>query len=170
MRYVAIALSVVVLGLTAPVFADDDLQPYGTAVNHINMKYDNLKIVMDAPGATPEDTAFQAMVAEKIMGMPNAKLIIVVQGPMVKLFSKGAYSAHQGLVQRYAALKDKGVQIEFCGNSLMAQKLKPVDMIGIGTVVPGAYPALADAERQGYALIKPMRVVPMPVPNHPNKK
>ncbi len=165
MRYALPFLTAALLMVTAAdtaAFAADDLEPYGTAVDHSQFKYNDLKIVMDAPGATPEDTAFQAMVAERIMEMPRAKLIVVIQGPMVKAFSKDGYVEHQGLVERFAALRDKGVQIEFCGNSLTAAKLKPSDMIGIGTVVPGAYPALADAERRGYALIKPMRVLPFP--------
>ncbi|MHB8453823.1 MAG: DsrE family protein [Acidiferrobacterales bacterium] len=165
MRYALSLLSATVLLVTtaaAPVFAANDLEPYGTAVDHSHIKYQGLKIVMDAGGATPADTEFQAMVAERIMQMPHAKLIMVIQGPMVKAFSKDAYVDHQGLVERIAALKEKGVQIEFCGNSVAAAKLKPSDMIGIGTVVPGAYPALADAERHGYALIKPIRLAPPP--------
>jgi intracellular sulfur oxidation DsrE/DsrF family protein len=153
--------------LAAPVFADDGLQPYGTAVDHSHAKYDRLKIVMDTPGASVEDTAFQAMVAERIMDMPHAQLIMVIQGPAVKFFSKDAYVDHQDLVQRVAALRDRGVQIQFCGNSLKAAHLKPSDMVGIGTVVPGAYPAIADAERHGYSLIKPMRVVPVAVAAKP---
>lgn len=164
MRYAAIALSAALLALASPVYAGDGLQPYGTATDHSHMKYENLKIVMDAPTAGPADSAFQAFVANKLMTMPHTKLIMVIQGPAIKLFSKDAYADHQGLVERYAALRDKGVQIEFCGNSLLAQKLKPSDMIGIGTVVPGAYPAIADAERRGYGMIKVLRVVPMPVP------
>ncbi len=162
MRYVLSLLSATVLLVTtaaAPVFAANDLEPYGTAVDHSHMKYQGLKIVMDAGGAIPADTEFQAMVAERIMQMPHAKLIMVIQGPMIKAFSKGAYVDQQGLVERIAALKEKGVQIEFCGNSVTAARLKPSDMIGIGTVVPGAYPALAEAERHGYALIKPIRLV-----------
>jgi len=170
MRYVLPLLSAAVLMVTtavAPVIAANDLEPYGTAVDHSHIKYQNLKIVMDAGGATPEDTAFQAMVAERIMEMPHAKLIMVIQGPMVSVFSKDAYISNQGLVERIAALKEEGVQIEFCGNSVAAANLKPSDMIGIGTVVPGAYPALADAERHGYALIKPMRLVPPAKPQKP---
>ncbi len=145
---------------SAPAFADNAFEPYGTAVDHSHIKYDGLKVVMDAGGSIPADTAFQAIVAERIMEMPHAKLIMVIQGPVIRLFSKKAYIHNQGLVERIAALKKKGVQIEFCNNSIHAAKLKPSDMIGIGTVVPGAYPALADAERHGYALIKPMRLLP----------
>lgn len=144
-----------------PAFAaDKSLEPYGTAVDHSHVQYRGLKVVMDAAGAVPADTNFQAMVAERITEMPGAKLIMVIQGPMVRAFSKPAYMANQALVDRIAALAHKGVKVEFCGNSVKAAKLKPSDMIGIGTVVPGAYPALADAERHGYALIKPMRVLP----------
>ena len=146
--------------VAVPAFAAQALEPYGTAVDHSHMKYHGLKVVMDAAGAVPADTNFQAMVAERIMEMPGAKLIMVIQGPMVRAFSKSAYVANQALVDRVAALREKGVKIEFCGNSVKAAKLKPSDIVGIGTVVPGAYPALADAERHGYALIKPMRVLP----------
>ena len=45
-----------------PVFASNDFGPYGTAIDHSHMKYDELKVVMDAGGATPADTAFQARV------------------------------------------------------------------------------------------------------------
>ena len=163
MRYVLPLLGAALLTVataSVPVYAKNAFEPYGTAIDHSHIKYDGLKVVMDAGGSTPADTAFQTMVAERIMQMPHAKLIMVIQGPVIKIFSKGEYIQHQGLVQRVAALRKKGVKIEFCGNSVRAAKLKPSDMIGIGTVVPGAYPALADAERHGYALIKPMRLLP----------
>ena len=165
MRHVLPLLCAALLAVATaniPAFAANDFEPYGTAIDHSHIKYDGLKVVMDAGGSTPADTAFQAMVAERIMQMPHAKLIMVIQGPVIKLFSKQAYLEHQGLVERIAALRDKGVKIEFCGNSVHAAGLKPSDMIGIGTVVPGAYPALADAELHGYALIKPMRLLPPP--------
>ena len=163
MRYVLPLLGAALLTVaaaSAPVHAKNAFEPYGTAIDHSHIKYDGLKVVMDAGGSTPADTAFQTMVAERIMQMPHAKLIMVIQGPVIRIFSKDEYIQHQGLVQRVAALRKKGVQIEFCGNSVRAAKLKPSDMIGIGTVVPGAYPALAEAERHGYALIKPMRLLP----------
>ncbi|MHB8257385.1 MAG: DsrE family protein [Acidiferrobacterales bacterium] len=163
MRYVLPLLGAALLTAataSTPVYAENAFEPYGTAVDHSHIKYDGLKVVMDAGGSTPADTAFQTMVAERIMQMPHAKLIMVIQGPVIRIFSKDEYIQHQGLVQRVAALRKKGVQIEFCGNSVRAAKLKPSDMIGIGTVVPGAYPALAEAERHGYALIKPMRLLP----------
>ncbi len=163
MRYVLSFLSaalLVAITTATPVLASNNLEPYGTAIDHSHEKYQGLKIVMDAGGAVPADTEFQAFVAERLMALPHTKLIMVIQGPMVKAFSKDAFIDNQGLVERLAALRDKGVQIEFCGNSISAAKLKPSDMVGIGTVVPGAYPAIADAERHGYALIKPQRLVP----------
>lgn len=163
MRYVLPLLSAALLvtaTATTPVLASNDLEPYGTAVDHSHIKYQGLKIVMDAGGTVPADTEFQAMVAERLMQMPHTRLIMVIQGPMIKAFSKDGFIDNQPLVERIAALKSRGVQIEFCGNSVAAAKLKPSDMVGIGTVVPGAYPAIADAERRGYALIKPMRLAP----------
>ncbi len=162
-RLVPVLLAAGILSLAtagAPASAAGAFEPYGTAVDHSHHIYHGLKVVMDAGGATPADTAFQTMVAERLMQMPGTKLIMVIQGPVIRIFSKREYADHQGLVDRVAALRKKGVKIEFCGNSVQAVGLKPSDIIGIGTVVPGAYPAIANAERHGYALIKPIRFIP----------
>ncbi len=163
MRHALPLLGAALLALAtaaAPVYASNGFEPFGTAIDHSHIKYYGLKVVIDAGGAIPADTAFQAMVAGRIMQMPHAKVIMVISGPVIRMFAKSAYIKHQALIDHLATLRKEGLKIEFCGNSVQAVGLKPSDMIGLGTVVPGAFPAIADAERHGYAMVKPTRLVP----------
>ncbi len=140
--------------------ADDGFAPGGTAANHTQERYAGLKVVMDAKVSDPAELYFYAMVANRILEHPNAQLVIVVEGPGVTTFAKANYLDHQGIVDSFAELANKGVRIEYCGNSVAAAHLRPEDMAGlteknVAVVNPGAFPSIAHYEMLGYAPITP---------------
>jgi intracellular sulfur oxidation DsrE/DsrF family protein len=166
-------LAVVALfGLSAmQAIADDDsFAPGGTAIDHSKVYYKNLKIVMDLKAKDINAVKYATMVATRVLDHPGAKLAVVIEGPFVTVFAKKNYLDHQGIVDKWAALAGKGVQVEFCGNSIHSMGLKPSDMEGLDEKTPavvnsGAYPTIAHYESLGYNLI-----IPIQMPESPEKK
>ncbi|MDA8225611.1 MAG: DsrE family protein [Betaproteobacteria bacterium] len=139
---------------------DDSFAPGGTAIDHHDERYPNLKVVMDLKVRIPADVSFGVATARRIISYPNAKLVVVIEGPSVAIFAKKNYLDHQGMVDQWADLANKGVQVEFCGNSVHGAGLKPADMDGLSdknpaVVNPGALPSIAHYEQMGYALVIP---------------
>ena len=140
-----------------PARAEDDnsFAPGGTAIDHHTEKFTHLKIVMDLKANNPPSVGFGAIVASRIMEHPGAQLVVVIEGPGISLFAKKNYLAHQGIIDSWVSLVQKGVHVEYCGNSVHGAGLKPGDMIGLSTknpavVNPGAYPSIAHYESQGF--------------------
>ena len=140
-----------------PARAGDDgsFAPGGTAIDHHTEKFTNLKIVMDLKANSPASVGFGAMVASRIMEHPGARLVVVIEGPGISLFAKKNYLEHQSIIDSWVGLVQKGVHVEYCGNSVHAVGLMPSDMAGLSTknpavVNPGAYPSIAHYESQGF--------------------
>lgn len=151
--------------------ADDDssFAPGGTAVDHSMKKFHGQKIIMDLKAMNPETVKYGLMVGTRISSLRGEKLVIVIEGPLVKVFAKKNYLDHQGIIDRYAALAKAGVHIEYCGNSVKSAGLKPSDMTGLdkkhtAIVNSGAYPTIAHYESKGYALIVPFQFPHAPAP------
>lgn len=153
--------SVLLLAQTPALASDDDsFAPGGTAIDHSTEQFHNLKVVMDLKARFASDISFGMTVAKRITAHPGAKLVVVIEGPEVAMFAKKNYLDHQGIIDGWAELANKGVHIEFCGNSVHGAGLTPQDMDGLSestpaVVNPGAYPTIAHYEQLGYALALP---------------
>lgn len=162
-RHLLSALVVASLAWTSQqTLADDSdsFAPGGTAIDHHADTFSGLKAVMDLKVRTPADVNFGAITVKRILAQPNAKLIVIIEGPAVSMFAKKNYLDHQGTVDSWAEVADAGAQIEYCGNSVHGAGLQPSDMDGLSKrnpaiVDPGAYPSIAHHEQQGYVLIMP---------------
>ena len=157
-----LSLASVLLLTQMPALASDDdsFAPGGTAIDHSTEQFHNLKVVMDLKAHYTSDVSFGLMVAKRITAYPGTKLIVVIEGPEVAMFAKKNYLDHQGAVDGWEDLANKGIQVEFCGNSVHGAGLKPQDMDGLSdstpaVVNPGAYPTIAHYEQLGYALALP---------------
>ena len=163
-----VALSIISFSASANDNDDDSFAPGGTAVDHHTLQFQHLKIVMDLKARTPADLAFGATIAGRIMTHPDSHLVIIIEGPAISVFAKKNYLDHQGIVDTWADLAQKGVHVEYCGNSVHGAGLKPTSMTGLSAtnpavVNPGAFPTIANYEAQGYGLVIPM-VLEQPKP------
>lgn len=153
-----LALTLAITMLAAfPARAEDDgsFAPGGTAIDRHTEKFAKLKIVMDLKAENVASVSFGATVASRIMEHPDAKLIVIIEGPGIAVFAKKNYLDHQGIVDNWVALARQGVRIEYCGNSVRGAGLKPADMAGLSSKNPavvnaGAYPTIAHYEAQGF--------------------
>ncbi len=143
----------------APARADDDsFAPGGTAMDHSDDKFHNMKIVVDLKARIPADVSFGIMTSKRIIAHPGTQLVVIIEGPAVALFAKKNYLDHQGVIDDWASLAQQGVKVEFCGNSVHGAGLTPKDMDGLSeenpaVVNPGAYPSLAHYEQMGYSMV-----------------
>ncbi len=145
---------------------DESFAPGGTAIDKHTEQYRDLEVIMDVKARDAEAVKYATMVASNIISHPGARLAVVIEGPMVSMFAKKNYLDHQGIVDQWVSLAEKGVKVEYCGSSVHAAHLSPSDMEGLteknpAVVNPGAYPAIAHYESQGYALVIP---IPMSAP------
>lgn len=145
---------------------DESFAPGGTAIDKHAEKFHDQKIIMDLKAKDVDTVKYSTMVASRIMEHPGAKLVVIIEGPLVSMFAKKNYLDHQGIVDQWVALANKGVQVEFCGNSVQGAHLVPADMEGLteknpAVVNPGAYPSIAHYESLGYALVVPI-LMPSP--------
>jgi intracellular sulfur oxidation DsrE/DsrF family protein len=145
---------------------DDSFAPGGTAVDRHTERFQDLKIVMDLKAKDVDAIKYGTMVASRIIDHPGTKLVVVIEGPMVSMFAKKNYLDHQGIIDQWVGYAEKGVQVEYCGNSVNSVHLKPEDMEALSdknkaVVNSGAFPSIAHYESQGYALVVPMA---MPLP------
>ncbi len=157
------------LPTSAALAEDESFAPGGTAIDRHTEQYHDLKIIMDIKAKDVETVKYSTMVASNLIEHPGTKLAVVIEGPYVSMFAKKNYLDHQGIVDQWVALANKGVKVEYCGSSVHGAHLSPSDMEGLteknpAVVNPGAYPALASYELQGYAL-----VIPIPL-STPEKK
>lgn len=146
----------VVAALPARAGDDDSFAPGGTAIDRHTEQFAKLKIVMDLKAESPASVGFGATVASRIMEHPGAQLVVIIEGPGITVFAKKNYLDHQGIVDNWVDLTQKGVRVEYCGNSVRGAGLKPADMVGLNTKNPavvnaGAYPTIAHYESQGYS-------------------
>jgi len=81
---------------------------------------------------------------------PKAILRVVVDGSAVYLF-QGA----NDVVPALAAFAAKGVQMQACHNALRDKQLDPKSVPSFVQVIPAAVVALAEAQYDGFAYIRP---------------
>ena len=162
LKTVVLAASLsVMLPAAAALAGDESFAPGGTAIDHFADKFHDLKIVMDLKAKDVETVKYSTMVATRIIEHPGTKLVVIIEGPFVAMFAKKNYLDHQGIVDQWVDLANKGVQVEYCGNSVQGAHLTPADMEGLtrknpAVVNPGAYPSIAHYESLGYGLVVPI--------------
>ena len=83
-------------------------------------------------------------------------MVVVTHGPELRVFAKENYDKYQGIVDKMAALSDKGVKFHMCNNAMRAAGFKPEDMHGFITVVPAGFPEIAYLQSKGYKYINPL--------------
>ena len=110
---------------------------------------------MDLKAENAASLNFGAAVASRIMEHPGSQLVVIIEGPAITVFDKKNYLDHQGIVDSWVALVEKGVRVEYCGNSVRGVGLSPADMVGLSKKNPavvnvGAYPAIAHYESLGF--------------------
>jgi hypothetical protein len=108
-----------------------------------------LKIVFhvsDPDGWGPALSNVRNMVAQR----PEAKLRLVVDGSGVYLLQ-----GVSDLTPLFAKYADAGVEFQACHNALNEKKIDPAALPRGIKVVPAAVVALAEAQQEGYAYIKP---------------
>lgn len=151
-----ILLAVSLLIAAGPAAAQGGFAPYGTATVRTE-RYAPQKIVLEIAEKAPEKILRSLQVSDEIQRSAPAgsDIKLVILGPAVRVFAKKDYEKYQGIVDQAAALRDAGVQIEFCHNAIHANGLTARDMPGIGVVVPAGYIEIADLVHKGYALLRP---------------
>lgn len=160
LAYIMAALMFTAVGARAD---DNAMYPGGTALDHHADKFSNLKIVMDIKARDVANLNFASVVARRILEHPGSKLVVIVEGPAITAFAKDNYLDHQGVIDNWVALAEKGVKVEYCGNSVKGANLKPEDMMGLteknpAVVNPGAFPSIAHYEKLGYQLVIPEKL------------
>ncbi len=159
--WVLVALTLLLPGI---VRADDSsFAPGGTAIDQHAERFQDLKIIMDLKAKDVDTVKYSTMVATRVLEHPGTKLVVIIEGPFVAMFAKKNYLDHQGIVDQWVDLANKGVHVEYCGNSVQGAHLLPSDMEGLteknpAVVNPGAYPSMAHYESLGYALIVPIQI------------
>ena len=86
----------------------------------------------------------------------KGEMVVVTHGPELRVFAKENSDKYQGIVDKMAALADKGVEFHMCNNAMRAAGFKPEDMHGFITVVPAGFPEIAYLQSQGYKYINPL--------------
>ena len=102
--------------------------------------------VSDADGWPPAFSNLRNLVAR----YPDAKLRLVVDGGGVYLLA--GKNDMTPLFAKYAA---DGVEFQACHNALTEKKIDPASMPAGVKIVPAGVVALAEAQRDGYAYVKP---------------
>ena len=132
-----------------------EFEPYGTA--KVDMyEYPVTNAVFDVNYEDPNKlnilNAFVNATSKQLKG----KMVVVTHGPELRAFAKENYEKYQGIVDKMAALADKGVEFHMCNNALLAAGFKPEDMHGFITVVPAGFPEIAYLQSKGYKYINPL--------------
>lgn len=87
-------------------------------------------------------------------GPENVEIVLVAHGPALKAFE--TTSADQQLVERFQALRSKGIEFDACGNTLRSLKLTLKDLPeGFVRVDQGGVVRIAELQHQGYIYIRP---------------
>jgi len=86
----------------------------------------------------------------------KGEMVVVTHGPELRVFAKENSDKYQGIVDKMAALADKGVEFHMCNNAMCAAGFKPEDMHGFITVVPAGFPEVAYLQSKGYKYINPL--------------
>ena len=158
MKTFFITLASLVCFFAAGVHAEEGEQfaPYGHA-QPTSIKYEPIKLVMELSGATPADMAVGLGIAKQFQHIApkGSKMALVIIGGGIRAFAIENYEKYQAIVDKAAELRDSGMEIKFCGNSIKGAGYKDSDIDGIGEVVPGGYLEIARYVGEGYVHITP---------------
>ena len=91
--------------------------------------------------------------AEMHAGKGNIKMVIVANGPAVKLFLKKSAGKLSSEIKDLVSTGD--VEFHVCGTSLRAFGYKPEDVLATCKVVPAGISDIAELEEEGFVYIKP---------------
>ncbi len=83
----------------------------------------------------------------------TAQIEVLANGVAVRALAPG--QGDGALLQRIAALAEKGVVFAACRNALRAQRLEPKALAQFAVTVPAGVVELAQKQQAGYAYIRP---------------
>ena len=87
-------------------------------------------------------------------GPENVELVLVAHGPALKAFHE--MEANSKVMDRVAALQDKGVTFEACGNTMNAQAVQLTDLLpNFLRRDEGGVVRIAELQSLGYMYIRP---------------
>lgn len=132
-----------------------EFAPYGTAKVDMH-KYPVTNVVFDVNYSDPKKLNILNVFLTKTSGALKGKTVVVTHGPELRVFAKENYEKYQGIVDKMAALADKGIEFRMCNNAMRAAGFKPSDMHGFITVVPAGFPEIAMLQSKGYKYINPL--------------
>lgn len=133
----------------------EEFAPYGTAKTDMH-KYPVTNVVFDVNYSDPKQLNILSVFLTKTSEALKGKTVAVTHGPEMRVFAKENYVKYQGIVDKLAALADKGVEFRMCNNAMRAAGFKASDMHGFVTVVPAGFPEIASLQAQGYKYINPL--------------
>jgi intracellular sulfur oxidation DsrE/DsrF family protein len=179
--WTAATIVIAALGLSAPVGAQTNDAPHGTAIfsSYADIdKVKELKVVWDFNFSDPKAVGvvlnnLNALVKATAEFGPHEleplKIVIVSHGPELVIFAKKNYAKYKDIVDRAASFAKQGVKFEICRNAAAAQGFTPEDLHGFTTVVPAGPYALAYWQAKGYSLNAVGATMPTPPINDLNK-
>jgi uncharacterized protein len=172
---------VVTFGLSAPIVAQTNEAPYGTATfsSYADIdKVKELKVVWDFNFSDPKAVGvvlnnLNALLKATAEFGPHelepVKVVIVSHGPELVVFAKKNYGKYKDIVDRAASFAKQGVKFEICRNAATAQGFAAEDLHGFTTVVPAGPYALAYWQARGYTLNAVGATMPTPPISDLNK-
>ena len=87
-------------------------------------------------------------------GPENVHIVLVVHGPAITAFTQ--VEATEKVRNGLAKLKDEGVELDMCGNTMKGFKLGLDDLLpGFVEVPKGGVTKIAELQSQGYVYIRP---------------
>jgi len=144
-----------------PAAAAEEFSPYGTAKAGTR-NYSPMKYVLESSTFEPAAVGDVFRIATQALSNSPAgsQVTVVIIGPGIRIFAKENYEKYQAIVERAAELvRDKGVKIIYCGESMKGAGYAASDMHGLGEVVPGGYVEIADLVGKGYVNIRPSEML-----------
>ena len=132
-----------------------ECEPYGTAKVDMH-EYPLTNAVFDVNYEDPNKLNILNVFLIKTSEALKGEMVVVTHGPELRVFAKENYDKYQGIVDKMAALSDKGVKFHMCNNAMRAAGFKPEDMHGFITVVPAGFPEIAYLQSKGYKYINPL--------------
>ena len=143
-----------------PAVGAEEFAPYGTAKAKA-LNYSPMKYALESSALDPADVADVFRVARQALSNSPAssQMSVIIIGGGIRVFAKENYEKYQAIVERAAELRDRGVKLVYCGESIKGAGFVPGDLHGIGEVAPAGYVEIADLVTKGYVHIRPPSVL-----------